>query len=400
MSRTSHRIAIAGTMILAVGLGACLDEDSATLVAPEEGLVHTNPGQPKALEVYTQNMFLGGETAPLFQVDFAVLADPTDPGFPAEFQRLLSAVNGFWAEVQQSDIPARAAEIVEEIDARRPHVASLQEAVGYVLLDAATLTPRLPQDFVGQDLLLSVQAGIAQRDLPYEVAVERTTTQGALPIAIDPATFQPTTLLSFTDRVVILKRTDVTALGSDDGLYQARIPLGPFDLVRGWARLSVEHEGEPHHIVATHLETQGGGANDPIRLVHNGQAFELENVVLTGLDETTIVMGDLNSDAAADPSAPSWTPTYGNLIDAGFTDVWSRAPRPGTETGFTCCFKDGRTLDERIDFVLTRTPVEIDRGNLRAEVVGNQPEDRTSDGLWPSDHAGISATIRLANDEG
>jgi len=400
ISRPSHRLALAGAIMLSFGLGACLDEESATLLAPEESVVHTNPGQPKAIEVYTRNMFLGGETAPLFQVDFAVLADPADPGFVAEFQKLLAAVNGFWAEVQQSDIPARAAEIVNDIDARRPHVASLQEAVGFVLLEAATMTPTLPQDFVAQDLLLSVQTEIARRGLPYELAVQRTTTQGALPIAIDPVTFQPTTLLGFTDRVVILKRTDVTTLASDHGLYQARIPLGPFDLVRGWARLSVEHEGEPHHVVATHLETQGSGAADPVRLVHNGQALELRNAVLAGLDGITILMGDLNSDAAADPSAPSWTPTYGDLTAAGFTDVWSMAPRRGTDTGFTCCFKDGRTLDERIDFVLTRTQSEVDRGNFRAEVVGDQPEDRTSDGLWPSDHAGISATIRLSDDEG
>jgi hypothetical protein len=114
-------------------------------------------------------------------------------------------------------------------------------------------------------------------------------------------------------------------------------------------------------------------------------------------------MGDLNSDAAADPSSRTWTPTYGNLIDAGFLDVWATAPKPSREDGVTCCQEDGdpaRTPDQRIDFVLLRTAQESGdaghhRGWFRADIVGTKEADRTPSGLWPSDHAGIVASIRL-----
>jgi hypothetical protein len=32
---------------------------------------------------------------------------------------------------------------------------------------------------------------------------------------------------------------------------------------------------------------------------------------------------------------------------------------------------------------------------LHARVVGDEPDDRTAGGLWPSDHAGVIATIQL-----
>jgi hypothetical protein len=34
---------------------------------------------------------------------------------------------------------------------------------------------------------------------------------------------------------------------------------------------------------------------------------------------------------------------------------------------------------------------------VAAEVLGEEPEDRTAAGLWPSDHAGVVATLHLAH---
>ena len=56
---------------------------------------------------------------------------------------------------------------------------------------------------------------------------------------------------------------------------------------------------------------------------------------------------------------------------------------------------------ERIDFVLFRDPkLGAIRGPfdaLAASIVGNAPSDRTPSGLWPSDHAGVVATLRVPN---
>jgi len=61
-------------------------------------------------------------------------------------------------------------------------------------------------------------------------------------------------------------------------------------------------------------------------------------------------------------------------------------------------------LDQRIDFVLVRrvdNPSESGKlhGSMKVEVVGEEQADRTpTNGLWPADHAGLVATIKLPAD--
>lgn len=383
-------------LTLALGLmaAACNDQEAADpLVGPAFNVLEADQGLPQAFEVYTQNMFLGGDTGPLFSLD---LTDPNAIG------DVIAATAAFYGQVQASDIPGRAAAIADEIDGRRPHVVALQEAVGYAegLLDPASFafTPTAP----GPDLLGSLMVEIAARGLPYGVAVVQPTTSIALPMG--PPDAQGFPALGVQDRVVMLVRDDVDDFGIGSGLYTARIPLGPTELVRGWVRVTVEREGTPWHFVATHLETQGPSADHPIRQVHDGQALELRSAVLAGLDGNVVLMGDLNSDAAADPSAPSWTATYGHLVDAGFVDVWAVAAGTATADGLTCCLAPGRTLEERIDFVMIRSDAGTaggdddgdegeHRGYYHMEVVGDEAADQIADGVWPSDHAGLSASV-------
>jgi Endonuclease/Exonuclease/phosphatase family len=101
-----------------------------------------------------------------------------------------------------------------------------------------------------------------------------------------------------------------------------------------------------------------------------------------------ILVGDFNSRADG-----SGTKTYSNLIEAGFTDAWS-ATRPG-ELGNTWGHDENllnTTVDltQRIDLVLFRDNLCA----LDANVVGDELTDRTPSGLWPSDHAGVVATLR------
>lgn len=359
---------------------ACRDH-AATPFEPALGVLHQGAGEAMPFGVYTQNVFLGGDTGPLFTIeDFSDLGE------------VLAATAPFWADVESSDIPARAAAFVDEIDRRRPQVVALQEVLRFVRLDAQF------QPVGGLDLLAEIESGLAARALPYETAVVQNGTSSTLPLAFDPAV-GVTTWLSFTDRIVILKRTDVTTLESAQGRYAVGLDLGPLEVVRAWARLTVDHGGVPHHLIATHLETQA------ISPVHSAQADELQNAIVAGLDGVTIIAGDLNSDAEAEMGAPSWTPTYGDLIAAGFTDIWSTSPASGSATGFTCChdpsLRDGRVLDERIDFVMVRSSAAVasgramQRGFFRADLFGDDVAHQTDSGLWPSDHAGIIATLRI-----
>jgi hypothetical protein len=396
-----RRAARALAAVLVVAAGACTEDPGASSpTSPDFAVVGARSDNIDGFEVYSQNMFLGGDTGPLFTLDFAD---------PAALPQVIAATGTFYAEVQASNIPERAAAVVDEIEARRPHVVTLAEAMGFfegtLSLADFSFTATAP----GPDLLASVMGEIAARGLPYSIAAMQPTTSIALPIGPPNAVFEAPAI-AVQDRVVMLRRDDVVPTATDQGEYIARLPLGPADIIRGWVSMTVEQDGMPYHFVGTHLETQGSA--DPasgvpyfIRQVHDGQAAQLQ-AMLQGNDGVTVLMGDLNSDAEAEPDAPSYTDTYGNLVDAGFIDVWARAPHSQRDPGYTCCTVDGdnpRTPDERIDFVLVRsaTPPKdngMHRGFYRMEIVGVDEVDRTPSGLWPSDHGGLSASIVAPSD--
>jgi endonuclease/exonuclease/phosphatase family metal-dependent hydrolase len=372
-------------LALAAALAAC-DESPDTGVEPQFA-AHETGWERTAFDVYSQNLYLGGDTGPLFDPD--VVGDPV---------ALVTAVGAFWNDVQQSDVAARMDAIAEHIARRNPEVVGLQEALHFV-----TLGPTLQPDGQGSiDFLGALEQAISDRGLPYEVATHQPTTSSALPLAIDFTTGQVTRYLGFTDRLVILRRADVAVTASGGGTYAFFIPVAPgVDVKRGWTRVSVNHDGTPHHFVNTHLETQAA------RPINEAQGQELLGIV-SGLEGVTLVAGDLNSDAEATEGDPSYTRTYENFIDSGFADLWELSPRSGQEPGFTCCQDNDlrnvtSVLDERIDFVLVRSsggPIPGEgarRGHFRLDVLGDGPADMTASGLWPSDHAGLSGSVRNAD---
>ena len=367
-------------LALVAVMAACDDPPSKGPVSPEMGVVQG--WERTSLDVYSQNLYLGGDTGPLF-----------DPGVVGDITKLLPAVGQFWADVQASDVPGRMAAIADEVEQQNPDVFGVQEALQFVTLNGSFQ----PDGAAYIDLLAALQA--AARGLPYEAVVIQPATSSALPLSVDFSTGQVTQYLGFTDRVAIFKRSDVVLTDTDSGVYGAAIPVTPqVQIKRAWARATIDHDGETYHFVATHLETQR------VRPVHDLQAAEL--MAITGaLDGVTVLVGDLNSNAEGVEGDPSWTPTYGDLIAAGFSDVWEMAPHSRTDPGLTCCVADlsNATLDrdQRLDFVLVRDskgPIldeGLMRGHFRADVIGDQASDKTDSGLWPSDHAGIVGSLRL-----
>jgi endonuclease/exonuclease/phosphatase family metal-dependent hydrolase len=327
----------------------------------------------QALTVFTQNLYLGGDTGPLFTLDLNDL-----PG-------VIAATQVFWADVKASGIPDRMAAIAEEIGARRPHLVGLQEAVQFAVLDMAAGGAVID----AADLLAELQQQITARGLPYQLAAVQTNTTIGLPLS-------PTTVLQAVERVAVLRRTDVPVSSVSQGTYAAYVPLGPFAVKRGWIRLDTSLDGVPYHFVTTHLETQR------IPAVQALQAEELIDGVTSGLDGVTIVAGDLNSDAA-NPGSPSWTPTYDAMRAAGFVDAWSQSGNGHHRPGHTCCHDDLSDpldlLDQRIDFVMVRdarAPAGAPApGAFAVEIFGDDQTERTEGGRWPADHAGILAALRL-----
>lgn len=337
--------------------------------------------QVRDLTVVTQNLYLGTDIAPILEA--AQVAPGTLPG-----------VAGLaWLEVQATDFPERAEAIADEIAATMPHLVGLQEVSLWRTGPFQVTPPFEPADSVAYDFLAILLDALEARGLAYEEVVSVENFDGELP-ALPPG--QPPLDVRLTDRDVILARTDLPAAGMKLSNAQAdnyaaflevSTPFGPLALLRGWTSVDVKIRGKGLRFVNTHLEVQ---ALEPLQAA---QAAEM----LAGPGSTslpTLFVGDFNS--AADGSD---TATYGFLVGAGLVDAWSET-RPG-DPGYTCCqaadlMNPTSTLDQRIDVI-------FHRGGFTAtgsDLLGEDEADMTASGLWPSDHAGVVATVVMTKPGG
>jgi len=366
-------------------LGACGDAMAPT--TPEtalegaEGGLFFHRGRAEPITFLTRNVYLGADIEP-------VVAAANDPN-PLV---LVAAAATAWQQVQDSRIADRAEAIARQIARDRPHLVGLQEAFQFVELDANFQPTGLVLD-----LLAEIENELVDRGSEYTTVAVQNNTTSAMPIEVDPSTGGVTKWVSFTDRIAVLAREDVDIDDVAQGMYGANVPVNPnLVLTRGWIRVATSFGDRPYHFVNTHLEGQS------LAPIQAAQAAELRASVLAGLEGVTVLVGDLNSDAEGGPGDPSWTPTYGEMIDDGFTDLWEESLW-GRLPGYTCCQEKDLTnlpsqLDERIDFVLVRSTTDIGLnrpGAVRMDIVGNRFWERTTGWprLWPSDHAGLLAGL-------
>ncbi len=325
-------------------------------------------------------------------VDAEITAIPGATGFPDLLQKVAAVYGGYHAR----DFPARAAQIAAEVDATQPALIGLQEAV-MVRTDSPADGPATAAQTVDLDFVQILLDALAARGLEYEVVVELIGLDVELPSALGID-------VRHTDREVILARSD---LGQDElklaneaaGHFSVNCSLpsavlGPIPITRGWVSVDAKVRGKVFRFISTHLD---GDCLPFTAAIQQAQAAE----ILSGPANTTlpiILAGDLNATPDGDGAA------YNVLAGGGFQDAWSQA---GVGPGLTCCQADDllnpvSQLDSRIDFVLHR-PGEVGSGEvapmaaIAADVVGDQLSDRTAGGLWPSDHSGVAATLRLGH---
>jgi endonuclease/exonuclease/phosphatase family metal-dependent hydrolase len=351
MSRFKMLLAVAATALLAVPVARA--EQPHPFAADRQ------------VTVMTQNLYLGTDLNPIFGA----------PSLPA----LFAAVGAGWAQVQSNDFPARAQAIADEIAASNPDLVGLQEATLY-RTDVPPDGPATPAETVAYDFVRLLQDALAQRGLSYERLATFDGTDVELPAGLPPLLD-----VRFTDRVTLLARSDertadLKLSNAQSGTYPTALTIntvaGPITAPRGWASVDVKIRGKSFRFVTTHLE-----AFSPF--VRNPQAAEL----LAGpaaTDLPVVAVGDFNSGPGGDLGA------YGILLNGGFSDAWPDG------AGLTCCHATdlhdpSPLLTKRIDLVLTRGGLET----VSADVVGEESADRTSSGLWPSDHAGVVATLQL-----
>jgi endonuclease/exonuclease/phosphatase family metal-dependent hydrolase len=321
--------------------------------------------------VMTYNLYLGANLQPLFAATPATVA---------------GLAQDVWDHVEQVDFPLRAQAIARQIDEFDPGVIGLQEVALWERgSSAAALAP--VYDF--QQILLDALAARGER---YRtVSTSRNFQSPPVPLAGGG-------VARFTDRDVIIVRDDEPASvlkvsNPRAALFTARIPLpnpvlGSLEIVRGWASVDVKVRGKSYRFVDTHLEA----FSPQVRAL---QAVELA-AILAPSPVPVVLVGDLNSVPTDVGGA------YGILTGAlGLADAWVAVH--GAAGGDTSGQTDDLNLpesrlDHRIDYVLYQ-PAAIEA--LKADVVGEEQADRTPPlpgapfGLWPSDHAGVVATLHV-----
>lgn len=297
--------------------------------------------------------------------------DPT-PIFTAAPAQIPQRVTEVFRQFLATDFPERANAIAGQIASKKPDFVGLQEAVLVQLM--VPDFPVVTYDFV--QLLLSALRNVGQH---YEVAAVNENVSLQLPTSTGNT-------VSLLDRDVILLRkgSGLKIIKKQEANFttNATVIIGgqPYVIVDGWSSVDVQVKKRVFRLINTHLS--------PI-----SQAVQVAqgNELLTGPANTNlplVMMGDFNSNAGG-----SGTPTYMNFIDAGFQDAWVEA---GVGDGFSCCQDSDvlnavSTLGRRIDFILFKNGWNA----LAADVVGEEQDDRTPTALWPSDHAGVAATLTL-----
>jgi endonuclease/exonuclease/phosphatase family metal-dependent hydrolase len=296
---------------------------------------------PVDLRVMTQNLYIGADTAP-------VLASP-DP------TTLAAALDS----IVKNNFPARAGAIATEAaSAGGPALIGLQEA--YIISAPNVPTLDYAQILLGQ---------LAAKGLNYTIAGVHTGFNLA------------TSGFSVTEREVVLARTglpDLTITGSESHTFVNNVTTALGPLNRGYALVDATLDGTPFQFVSTHLDSN--------KAIGEAQANEL--VARLGMTaESQLVVGDFN--------ALPTDATDADIVAAGFIDVGGALGAVGA----TCCQAPDldnpvSQLSGRIDYVFERGFSSIPSAFL----VGDMPFENVRP-RWPSDHAGVIATIEVPEPE-
>lgn len=322
----------------------------------------------RALTIVNWNIYLGA--------DIVRLVDGVYPG-PIE-----ERAAALWAMVRNTDFPRRAGFIAARIAEISPELVALQEVFRWTVAPAGGTAGAVTIDYLE---LLEQELG--RRGASYR-AVRTFGFTCAVPMPGGE-------VLTMQDSIVTLVRADLGGVRSAGASYEAArsVPIGgrAVRAARCWSAVDVATPWAPWplRLVNTHLEFD--------RPAQREQARELL-ALLEGHPGPTLLAGDFNLDAPREPTlneasdeASDDPALYQALRARGFHDAWRER---GHGAGFTATqpeelLNHDSKLDTRIDWILAR-----DTGRFaHAWLLGASARDRALLGLWPSDHAGLTATL-------
>lgn len=316
----------------------------------------------RPLTVMSWNLYLGAEVQPL-------IGAPPDkvPG-------LWTTV---WETVATTNFPDRCRTLAKHIAECAPDVLFLQEAYRWTAV--RRVGAGQPSRAVVHDFVPDLVGALAGLGAPYFVACRAPGVFLQLPTVDGPD-------LLMEDSVAILLRAGSDALqgwrrpqrGSYATTLTVTVDGDVFPIARGWASVDVDYDDRLLRLVNTHLEYYGTG-------VRPGQVAELLKGPLAG-GRCALLGGDFNAKPKGEIAK--------ELAKAGFHDAWTQSGCGFTSAQAEFLDNPESKLDERIDWLLARSPLRAHGTRL----VGHRPEDRTAGGLWPSDHAAVLASYSWAGD--
>ncbi len=359
--------------------------------APAVASAEMSSKAPREFGAMTQNVYLGANLGPIFGATGATL--------------IIEAAK-IYDHMTQVDFPERAGAIAAQVAQANPDVLGLQEVALWNKLQA---TPDGWQVAETTDYLGLLVEALAARGTPYRVAAINANFSNAdFPL---PITFDLRTAATLTMRDAILVRADLPTsqlkvLRSGSGNYAATFvvpspgdPGAPLPVLRGWSYVDIKLRGKVYRFVNTHLEAfspfgcdADGRPSLAAPFVRNRQAAELVAIVADAR-HPLVLSGDLN--AAPDQPCDAMAIFAG----AGFIDAWAEAMPgiPANTAGQTDDLDNVPSLlDHQVDYVLYRGPGVLNSVAGSGQILGDQLEDRTPSGRWPSDHAGLYVTMHIA----
>jgi len=391
-------------------------------------VLFTLPGTASAdnekVKVLTQNLYVGSD---LFQLVSGTGSEP-ELSVPQIAEKIFS-------DIQMTDFHSRVEVIADLIAKKKPHLVGLQEvSMLRTACPSEMLTPMPDPEPNATDVFADYEKilldALAARGLDYvviasienvDVELPATNTMGLLPECGAPL-FD----VRLTDYDITLKRADVSATPVMARRFQAGLPVptlaGSVTFHRGFTIVDAEVDGRSVRFVNTHLEVDG----DPFaNLFQFLQALELTQT-LDGLatsilgDKPLIVAGDFNSSpdmfyvdcfqpalgTVVENGCPS---AYGFMVLNGYADTWDLRDDDEWKPGFTCCQPPllgnrKSELSRRIDHVWFRGPLSTGGGlgqlnEVKVKVTGAKKKDKTVNGLWSSDHAGVFAVLKFEEED-
>ncbi len=349
-----------------------------------QSLLAKMTAQDDGLIVMTRNIYIGANVDTILAAE-----DPMQvPLLAAEaYQTMLS-----------TNFPERAQALAKEIAWAKPHLIGIQEAwtIRMQLEGDSIAGGTVPAKQVVFNYLKILRKAIAAQGLKYRVVAKIQDADVEMPM-VNPASPVGFSDVRVTDHDVIMVREDVKIVGrmKDNFVNRLIVPSLGIEVPRGYVAVDAKVNGRKYRFVNTHLEPASIPDLLPLQLA---QAQELLAAVATQ-EYPLIIVGDFNSPAKKGD-------TYKLIRSQGYVDSWRR----NLLRGFLTHNKRGNTdshdddlrnekvrLTQRIDLIFVQSHVSMggyqDIGPAIAFVVGDELQDRTPSGLWPSDHCGVVAKL-------